>query len=238
LRSAESPVGTRRDIESNHPDDEELVSRVLGGESSFFAQIVRRHQDSVYGMARRFLGSRAEAEDAAQEVFLRAYRGLEGFKGRAKLSTWLHRIAFNHCADRLRSRRRLGRQAEALNEQALLADGRSDPEGLALSAEERRSVRRAVNSLQEIYREVVILQYYQGMSSEEISALMGVPRKTVETRLYRARKALRMSLDPPLGSGARRGALQGRRAQGALLGTEEHTCGCVTLGHCELKILF
>jgi RNA polymerase sigma-70 factor (ECF subfamily) len=124
-------------------DDAELVSRILAGETPLFESIVRRHQDRVYGIACRFLGRGAEAEDAAQEVFLRAYRGLEGFKGNAKLSTWLYRIAFNLCTDALRRRGSPVLRAETLDERAEIPDNRSCPEAAAVSSEEREAVARA-----------------------------------------------------------------------------------------------
>jgi len=172
----------------------ELVSRILAGETALFEEVVRRHQDMVYGITSKFLGSGSDAEDAAQEVFLRAYRNLQGFKRQSKLSTWLYRIAYNLCTDRMRARRLPGRQAESFDEHAH-ADSRSAPEEVTLAAERQRSVQHAVDGLQQIYKEVVILHYYQGMSMEETAAVIGVPVKTVETRLYRARKALRARLD-------------------------------------------
>ena len=175
-------------------DDAELVSRILAGETSLFESVVRQHQDSVYGIACRFLGRGAEAEDAAQEVFLKAYRGLAGFKGNAALSTWLYRIAFNLCTDALRRRGSPSRRTEALDERAEILDFRPSPEAAAVSAEEREAVMRAVNGLEEPYREAILLRYYQGMPVEGIASALGIPFKTAETRLYRARKALRESL--------------------------------------------
>jgi RNA polymerase sigma-70 factor (ECF subfamily) len=203
------------------PDDAELVARILNGETSLFAEIVRRYQDPVYGTARALCG-REEAEDAAQEVFLRAYRGLAGFKGRAKLSTWLYRIAFNACTDRLRSRKPTDRNTEELDMNKHAAADGSGPEDLAVAADERRAVRRAVNGLREIYRTVVILQYYRGMPPETISEVLGVPQKTVETRLYRARKALRESLSP-----RRQYAGAMRRARPARTGSRRTSCATV-----------
>ena len=174
--------------------DAELVSRILAGETPLFESIVRRHQDRVYGIASRFLGRGAEAEDAAQEVFLRAYRGLEGFKGNSTLSPWLYRIAFNLCTDALRRRGSPVLRAETLDERAEIPDTRSNPEAAAVSSEEREAVARAVEGLEEPYREAVVLRYYEGLPVEEIAAALGVPFKTAETRLYRARKALRKSL--------------------------------------------
>jgi RNA polymerase sigma factor (sigma-70 family) len=176
--------------------DAELVERVRGGETRHFEELVARYQDQVYALALRFLRSPGDAEDLAQEAFLRAFRGLEGFKGEARFSTWLYRVTWNLCADWLRRHRRPGREGgTGLEEAAELADGRSDLEGGLLASEEKRAVRRSVDELDEKYRAVVVLLYYQKLSYEEIAAVLGLPLKTVETRLYRARRLLRESLE-------------------------------------------
>lgn len=159
-----------------------------------FADLVSRYQDPVYGMALRFVRGKDEAEDIAQEAFLRAYRGLEGFKGDSAFSTWLYRITWNLCADWLRRNRKPGRASLAIDDAADLADDRVDLEQGLLAEEEKRKVREALDGLDEKYRSVLVLLYYQRMSYEQIAAVLEVPMKTVETRLYRARKLLRASL--------------------------------------------
>jgi RNA polymerase sigma-70 factor (ECF subfamily) len=159
-----------------------------------FGELVQRYQDSVFGMALRFVGGRGDAEDVAQEVFLRAYRGLDGFKGDAKFSTWLYRITFNLCADWQRRNRRAGRRSALIEEAAEVADGRANLEEGFLESERKDLVRRALDGLDERYRSVLVLLYYQKMSYEQIAAVLDLPVKTVETRLYRARKLLRESL--------------------------------------------
>ena len=174
--------------------DERIVERVRKGETRLFAELVSRYQDAVYGMAVRFVRSPGEAEDVAQEAFLRAFRGLAGFKGEARFSTWLYRITWNLCADWLRRHRRSGAE-RSIEDAAELADGRMDLEGGLLAAEEKRKVREALDSLDEKYRSVIVLLYYQKLSYEEIAAVLEVPLKTVETRLYRARRLLKRSLE-------------------------------------------
>jgi RNA polymerase sigma-70 factor, ECF subfamily len=186
---------------SEQRSDDELIERVRAGETRFFEQLVRRYQDSVYGMALRFVGSPAEAQDVAQEAFLRAFRGMDGFKGEARFSTWLYRITYNLCADWLRRNRSPSRRAAPLPEADDMADGREDLEGGLLEREERDAVRRALDGLDEIYRTVVILLYYQKLSYEQIAGVLGVPVKTVETRLYRARRILRDALAEPAARG-------------------------------------
>lgn len=175
--------------------DEQIVDRVRNGETRLFDQLVRRYQDPVYGMAARFTGGGADAEDVAQEVFLKVFRSLAGFKGEAKFSTWLYRVTFNLCADWLRRNRKPGRKAVAIEEAGEVRDGRVDLERSLLESEERERVNRALASLDERYRSVIVLLYYQKLPYEEIAAILGVPVKTVETRLYRARKMLRDRLE-------------------------------------------
>ena len=164
------------------------------GEARCFAVLVSRYQDPVFSMALRFVRRERDAEDIAQEAFLRAYRGLEGFKGDSKFSTWLYRITWNLCTDWLRRNRKPGRLPVAIDDTEALADGRVDLERGLLAEEERRKVREALDGLDDKYRAVLILLYYQGMSYDQIAAVLEVPMKTVETRLYRARKLLRESL--------------------------------------------
>ena len=181
--------------------DEQIIGRVRGGETRVFGELVQRYQDPVFGMALRLLGGRGDAEDVAQEVFLRVYRGLDSFKGEAKFSTWLYRITYNLCADWLRRNSRADRRAAMIEEAVEVADGRVNLEEGILESETRDKVRRALNGLDERYRNVVVLLYYQKMSYEQIAAVLELPMKTVETRLYRARKLLRESLESGAGGG-------------------------------------
>jgi len=174
--------------------DEELVERVCRGETRQYAQLVARHQDAVYSMAVRFVRSSGDAEDIAQEAFLRAYRGLADFKGESRFSTWLYRITWNLCADWMRAHRKPGRAHLPMDDAREVADGRVDLESDLVRTEERRAVRKALDRLDDKYRAVVSLLYFQKLSYEEIAAVLNVPMKTVETRLYRARKLLREAL--------------------------------------------
>jgi RNA polymerase sigma-70 factor (ECF subfamily) len=175
--------------------DEQIIGRVRGGETRMFGELVRRYQDPVYGMVARFVGGSEDAQDVAQEVFLRVFRGLDGFKGESKFSTWLYRITYNLCADWLRRNRRPDRSAAAVEEADSLPDGRVDLEEGFLEEEQRVAVRHALSELDEKYRSVVDLHYYQKLSYDQIAVVLDMPVKTVETRLYRARKTLRESLE-------------------------------------------
>lgn len=174
--------------------DGEIIARVRAGDTGAFAELVRRHQDRVYGMALRATGRSEDAEDLAQEVFLSVYRGLEGFKGEAQFTTWLYRIAWNRCADWLRRNRKPGRRTAQLEEAEGLADDRTDPAAAVLGEEDRLRLRRALDGLDERYRSVIELAGIQGLSYAEVGRVLALPIKTVEARLYRARKSLRERL--------------------------------------------
>jgi len=174
--------------------DGEIIARVRAGDTGAFAELVRRHQDRVYGMALRTTGKPEDAEDLAQDVFLSVFRGLAGFKGDAQFTTWLYRIAWNRCADWLRRRQMPGRRTVPLEEADDVADERCDPAAETVGRDDHRRLRRAIDGLDERYRSVIELAGVQGMSYAEVGAALGLPVKTVETRLYRARRQLRERL--------------------------------------------
>jgi RNA polymerase sigma-70 factor (ECF subfamily) len=175
--------------------DEQIIGRVRSGETRHFGELVRRYQDPVYGMVARFVGGSEDAQDIAQDVFLRVFRGLDGFRGESKFSTWLYRITWNLCADWLRRNKRPNREATVVQAAETLPDRRVDLEEGFLEEEQRVAVRQALNALDEKYRSVVVLHYYQKLSYDQIAEVLDMPVKTVETRLYRARKTLRGCLE-------------------------------------------
>ena len=174
--------------------DDEIIARVRNGETRLFEELVVRYQDVVYATATRMLGGTGDAEDASQEIFLRVYRSLDRFHARSRFSTWLYRVAYNHCLDRLRARKRGRRHTVPLEDAPPLPDERANVEDTLQEAEEARAVRTAVDALEPLYRGVLVLHYDQGLSYDEIAEVLGVPVKTVETRLYRARKMVRRAL--------------------------------------------
>jgi RNA polymerase sigma-70 factor (ECF subfamily) len=184
--------------------DEELVEACQAGEASAFDVLVGRWEDRIRGAAYRFLGSQDEARDVAQETFLKAYRGLAGFKREARFSSWLYQIATNLCRDRLRRRKvRPQVSLEALEETGpvLVESGRGAHERL-LERDLAEAVRRAIHTLSEEQREVVILKEYQELTFLEIAQALDVPVSTVKTRLYRGLLQLRLRLESE-GIGAR-----------------------------------
>jgi len=184
-------------------NDTELISRVQAGDHDAFAELIRRHHPWVMGLCAATLGDRTAADDAAQEVFLKAYQALPGFKGGSSFSTWLHRVAANHCLDLLRSRAR--RQTQSWDE-LLEKEGENIHRLLAAPAEQEHAredadlVRRVLSCLSPEYRLVLTLREVQGLSYEEIAAAMDCSLDSVKARLQRARKdfadRLRHFLDP------------------------------------------
>ena len=177
--------------------DEELVASCLAGDRSAFDQLVLRWDRKIQGAIYRLIGSEDEARDLCQEAFLKAYRGLGGFKGEARFSSWLYQIALNLCRDRMR--RRKGRTLVSLD--ALEADGqapvlRDDTTALdlALTRDLQRHVKAAVMALALDQREVIVLKEYEGLTFQEIADVLDLPVSTVKTRLYRGLDKLKERL--------------------------------------------
>lgn len=186
--------------------DTDLVGLVRRGDQAAFGVLIQRHNRRLYRVARSIVRSDDEAEDVVQETYVRAYARLDAFRGDASLSTWLTRIAVNEALDRLR-RRRPQVELDVIDlaenrREATLIDlrttGDGDPEEAAARSEIRRLVERAVDALPEAFRAVFVMRDIEEMSVEETSALLGLKAETVKTRLHRARRLLRTSLEDTL----------------------------------------
>lgn len=157
-----------------------------------FAELVHRYQERIYHLTYRMIGKADDAEDLTQETFVRCYSALGSFRMGARFAPWLYRIAVNLCLN-YRQRRRwplpLPESPEAGPQQPSLED-------TVLQREREREVQRALRHLPEVYRAVLILRHYQGLSYEEIAEALGVPLGTVKTRLFRAREMLLARLTP------------------------------------------
>ena len=170
------------------------MQRVLAGDADAFEPLVRAHEKAVYNLALRFLEKPEDAEDAAQEAFVKAYRSLESFQRESRFSTWLYRIVTNVCLDMLRARRR--RQERPLEvendeeerETLEIPDERFSPERLLDRKLTREAVQRGLNALSEEGRSVLLLREIRGMSYEEIGETLGLEPGTVRSRIFRARK--------------------------------------------------
>ncbi|MBM3817851.1 MAG: sigma-70 family RNA polymerase sigma factor [Acidimicrobiia bacterium] len=179
--------------------DEELVSRSQGGDVDSFNQLILRWERPIYALAYRVIGREEDARDVCQEAFLRAYRALPGFKGQAKFSSWLYRIALNLCRDWIRRQRRapVVEIPEGVDPTELAAQ--TEPaesiEDLVARQELSGIVEEAMKVLPEEQRTAIILKEYHGLTFQEIADLQGVPLSTVKTRLYQGLSVLRRHLE-------------------------------------------
>lgn len=171
--------------------DEDLVELVRQGNPEAYRVLVDRHKQSVFSLIRCKVESRETAEDLAQEVFLKVYRSIPGFREDARFGTWLYRIALNTAADYLRSRRRRPVTAMLDTVKGWFADSGNQPEEQVLLREERESAVKALLRLPEKYRNILFLHLIRQMPCREISELLDLPVKTVETRLYRGKSLLK-----------------------------------------------
>jgi RNA polymerase sigma-70 factor, ECF subfamily len=182
--------------------EQRLIDRARSGDQDAFAELVVAHQDRVYAALRRFGLDSGEAEDVAQEVFLRAWRGLAGFQQRAQLSTWLYRIAFNEAQRRL-SRRAPPTAERRVDEsdpvQEIAEASHLAPQERALEHEFEAVLERALAELPAEWRAAVVLRDIEGLSTEEAAAVVGVRQAAFKSRLHRGRMQLRALLEPYLG---------------------------------------
>ena len=172
-------------------EDQELVALLLEGDQQAFAELVERHQRAVYNLTYRMLGEAGEAEDAAQEAFLRAYQHIDRYDPERSFKTWLLSITSNYCIDRIRKRRLTWLSLDeplaphpALNSQ----DGK--PEEAMLSGERDDAVHMMLNQLAPDYRAAVILRYWYDMSYQEIADMLETTESAIKSRLFRARQML------------------------------------------------
>jgi RNA polymerase sigma-70 factor, ECF subfamily len=170
------------------------IEQTLRGEQVAFGQLMHRYAGAVYNLAYRMLGDAQDAEDASQEIFLRAYTRLTSFDPTRRFSTWLLSIASNYCIDRLRRRRFAWL---TLDDVAFaLPSYEHGPERSALDHEERDRVQAALRRLPDHYRLVLVLRYWQEMSYNEIAQVTGLTESALKTRLHRARHMLAEALGP------------------------------------------
>jgi len=175
--------------------ERQLIAQAQRGDAVAFEALVMTHAQFVHNLALRVVGNPQDAEDLAQEAFLRAWRALPGFRAEAKFSTWLYRIVTNLCYNHLP---RLKKQLAELDpdEDALqLADERQSTETGLLSRELEQVLHNAVDALPESQRLLITLRHTQGLSYTEIAEITGQPLGTVKTGLFRARRALQTALE-------------------------------------------
>ena len=173
-----------------------LIRRVQAGETEAFEDLVRAHEKTVYNLALRMTGDAQDAEDMAQEAFLKAYRSLGDFRGESKFSVWLYRIVSNVCLDFLRRRSRrpsvslTAEDEEGEEQQWDVPDERLSPERLLEQKLTREAVQAGLRELPEEQREILLLREIKGLSYEEIGEILSLEPGTVKSRIFRARKRL------------------------------------------------
>lgn len=179
--------------------DEDLVERAVADDHDAFGEIVRRWERKIFALCFGMLGREDEASDAAQETFIAAYKNLKNFRGEAKVSSWLHRIAVNQCLTT--KRRKRSRSEEYLDEdkneedRVFVAPKQYSPGSTTEQMERLRIVRQAVTSLPSELRQVIVMKEFEEMTFQEISDTLEVPLSTVKSRVYTALRQLKMKLE-------------------------------------------
>ena len=176
-------------------NETELVTRAQNGERNAFSELVRLHAQGVLYVVYRMCGDMLIAEDAAQETFIRAWQSISSYRPQTPLRNWLYRIAFNAAMDMLRKEKRILPNAI---EDMQLTDGQPGLESLVSQQERTQLVQKAILSLPDASRAVLVLREYEGMSYQEISSTLDIPIGTVMSRLSYARNLLKAKLKPQL----------------------------------------
>ena len=185
--------------------DEQVVSRVIAGQTALFEVLMRRHNERLYRAARAILRNEHEAEDVMQQAYVNAYTHLRQFDGRSRFSTWLTRIAVHEALARVRRRNRsttMDAEHTATPERSPTAVPALDPERLTFSRELGALMETAIDRLPDGTREVFVLREIEGMNTEEVADTLEVSEAVVKTRLSRARRALRRDLHERAGLAA------------------------------------
>ena len=179
-------------------EDAALVARAQAGDRGAFEELVRRHAEGLYGVVSRLVWDRHEAEEVTQEAFLRAWRGIRGFKGDARFFTWLYRIGVNEAHRRTQRPPSAAAVASLEDEQIEPRDSRPTPDRQAEHDDLRTALERAVRTLHPEYRAPLILRDVEGLSTSEAAAIMGLSEAAFKSRLHRARLAVRNAVEDHL----------------------------------------
>ena len=177
------------------------IRQVLKGDQNAYADIVNLYQHKLYQICYRMLGNKQEAEDIAQEAFVRAYINLHSYDQKRKFSTWLYRIATNLCIDRIRKKKPdyyLDAEVagtDGLDMYSQIAADEKLPEDVVAQMELQERIQYEISRLPDKYRSVIVLKYIEELSLQEISEILDMPLGTVKTRIHRGREALRKQLN-------------------------------------------
>jgi len=166
------------------------VQKAASGDEEAFSRLVEAYQRPVYNLAYRMLGNGAEAEDAAQETFLRVYKRLDTYDPKRKFSSWILSIASHHCIDRLRRRRGDPLSTQEIKGSRWIPDPKPKPEERSLANERDAEIRALLEELPTQYRLVIVLRYWQDLSYDDMAQITGATVSAVKSRLHRARKMM------------------------------------------------
>ena len=191
-------------------EEASFVARLRARDERAFNELVRAYERRVFGLVFRMLGNREEAEDLAQEVFVQVFKAIDQFRGEARLSTWIYRIAVNLCKNRSKylSRRHTNKQddIDAFGDRAPMSSAKGTtagsiarPDDLLVGMQVERVVQQAIESLEPEFREALILRDVEDLSYEEIAQITGLPDGTVKSRIHRARAQLKAAIERMLG---------------------------------------
>lgn len=201
--SDESKASKQGDQFSQRSTEGELIRRICAGDRELFQTLIQPHQRAVFSVAYSVLHNAADAEEVAQEAFIKAFKSLPGFRAEAKFSTWLIQITLNEARRRLRAGSpdlyRSAKQPPSNDtdyQPRDLADWREIPSEALARKELRETIERVIRELQPIYSQVLVLRDLQHLSTQETSALLGISEDLVKTRLRRARLQMREALAP------------------------------------------
>lgn len=182
--------------------EEKLVERLKKRDEAAFNELIRLYQERIFRLVFRMLGDRAEAEDLAQEVFITVFKSIDGFRGESKLSTWLYRVATNHCKNRIKylNRRARGKKKEfdEIAEHGAIESATMNPtsplarpDHMVEALQKEKILQVAIASLDEDHRTLIVLRDIEQMTYDQIQEITGLAQGTVKSRLHRARHALR-----------------------------------------------
>ncbi len=181
----------------------QLIKRAINGDQRAYEAILKRYKNGISSMIYQMIKNREETEDLVQETFMKAFNSLERYNDHYAFSTWLYKIAFNHCIDAIRKKKL---KTLPLDKPIQLREGEvhhqisnncPTPEGDLLFAEKKRLIQKTIDSLPERYRTAIILRHQQERSYEEISQILNIPLGTVKARIFRAREMLKKKLREP-----------------------------------------
>ncbi len=169
--------------------DEEIIEKVKKGDIEVYSYLVQKYKNVIFGLIYKYTNDYNETQDLAQEVFIKMYKQINNFKFQSKLSTWLYRIATNICID---WDRRRNKNVKILHlDEVITIDNTIDLEDKIIFKEQQEKVRAIVGSLEDKYKLLIVMYHFHNLKYKEISDILQIPQRTVETRLYRARALIK-----------------------------------------------